>query len=70
MNTPNELTVVLNEDELRAYLEAGIPLEQLRMATPEELAAFEQWERECYEEDMREQEFNDWNDNYDPCGHE
>ena len=50
--------VVLNEDELRDYLEAGIPRERLRMATPEEVAEFEQWERECYEEDLREQQFN------------
>lgn len=70
MTTPRELTVVLYEEELQDYVAAGIPLERLRMATPEEVAAFEQWEQECYEEDMREQEFNDWADNYDPCGHE
>jgi len=58
MTTPNELTVVLYEEELQDYVAAGIPLEQLRMATPEEVAAFEQWEQECYEEDRREQEFN------------
>lgn len=58
MNNQNELTVVLNEDELRAYLEAGVPLEQLRMATPEEQREFEKWEREGHEEWLREQEFN------------
>ncbi len=48
-----ELIVVLNEAELRDYIEAGVPRERLRLATPEEVRAFEEWERECYEEDRR-----------------
>ena len=67
MTTPNELTVVLYEDELQDYLAAGIPLEQLRMATPAEVAEFEQWQQECDEEDSREQEFNAVIDAMDPC---